>query len=50
MSKLFVNDSNTPNHILIEQRKAFINYGKIIYLICQQVNPKKLFGQMNIVK
>lgn len=28
MSKLFVNDSNTPNHILIEQRKAFINYGK----------------------
>ena len=28
MYKLFVNDSNTPNHILIEQRKAFINYGK----------------------
>lgn len=28
MSKLFVNDSNTPNHILIEQRKLFINYAK----------------------
>ena len=24
MSKLFVNDSNTPNHILIEQRKALL--------------------------
>jgi len=28
MSSLFVNDSNTPNHILIEQRKQFINYAK----------------------
>ena len=28
MSSLFVNDSNTQNHVLIGQRKQFINYAK----------------------
>ncbi len=28
MSRLFVNDSNTPNHVIMEQRKQFINYAK----------------------